>query len=257
MKTDSSIRTSNAVYLNTELQLQLVWYWEARTRIADNSHGEFETELKIVTNINNLNLRLAAYYHNGQGDSGFICGGSLISAKLVITAAHCIHYKMDPIVRKAEEASFYIGKHNLESLNAEKNYIVSGVTQFVIHPDWDSNDDRYDADIAIAVLFRTVPFNKFVKPICLWLGSPSYNDLIGRNGVVAGWGKTEFDAVSTNQPKWTEIPVVNELQCIRSNDAFNKLTSERTFCAGSRDGKSGPCSGDSGKLLKSKSLISN
>jgi hypothetical protein len=49
-------------------------------------------------------------------------------------------------VRKAEEASFYIGKYNLESLNGEKNYIVSGVSQFIIHPDWNAmNDDRYDA----------------------------------------------------------------------------------------------------------------
>jgi hypothetical protein len=52
----------------------------------------------------------------------------LISTKLVVTAAHCVHYKKDPLVRKAEEASFYIGKYNLESLN-EKNYIVSGVSQ--------------------------------------------------------------------------------------------------------------------------------
>lgn len=129
-------------------------------------------------------LRLAAYYHNGPGDSGFICGGSLISTKLIVTAAHCIHYKKDPIIKKAEEATFYVGKHNLESLNEEKNYILSGVSQFVIHPDWDYNDDRYDADIAIAILFRTIPFSKFIKPICLWTASTSYNDIIGRPGTV-------------------------------------------------------------------------
>lgn len=65
-----------------------------------------------------------------------------------------------------------------------------------------------------------------------------------------GWGKTEFDAISTNQPKWTELPVVNELTCLRSNDAFNKLTSERTFCAGNKNGNTGPCNGDSGKNIE-------
>lgn len=200
-----------------------------------------------------LYFRLAAYYHNGQGDSGFICGGSLISTKLIVTAAHCIHNKKDSLVKKAEEATFYIGKYDLESLNGEKNYIVTGVTKLIIHPDWNINSDRYDADIAVAVLFRTIPFSKFVKPICLWTQTISYEDLIGKNGIVAGWGKTEFDSISTKQPKWTELPVVDLLTCIRSNDAFNKLTSDRTFCAGNEKalnaGGVGPCSGDSGKNL--------
>lgn len=135
-------------------------------------------------------FRLAAYYHNGVGDSGFICGGSLISTKLIVTAAHCIQYKKDPLKRKAEEASFYLGKHNLESLNGEKNYIVSGVSKFIIHSDWNFEDDRYDADIAIAVLYRTIPFSKFVKPICLWTQSSNHDDLVGKSGRVAGWGKT-------------------------------------------------------------------
>lgn len=163
-----------------------------------------------------------------------------------MTAAHCVHEKKDPMVKKSEEATFYIGKHNLESLNEEKNYILSGVAQFVLHPDWDYNDDRYDADIAIAILFRTISFSKFIKPICLWSASTSYNDIIGRSGVIAGFGKTEFQAISTSQPKWSEISVVSELTCLRSNDAFNPLTSSRTFCAGNRDGRTGPCSGDSG-----------
>lgn len=160
-----------------------------------------------------------------------------------MTAAHCINYKKDPTVRKADEASFYIGKHNLESLNGEKHYIISGVSQFILHPDWNFRDDRYDADIAIAVLYRTIIFTKFVKPICLWSQSSNYDDLVGKYGRVAGWGKTEFNAISTTTPNWTEVPVVDLITCLRSNDAFNQLTSDRTFCAGNRKGGSGPCSG--------------
>lgn len=163
-----------------------------------------------------------------------------------MTAAHCVQYKKDPVIKKPEEASFFIGKHNLETFNGEKNYIFSGVSQFIIHPDWNHNDDRYDADIAIAVLIRTVIFSKFVKPICLWTNTNSHTDILGINGIVAGWGKTELNAISIATPKWTEIPVVDMNTCLRSNPAFSELTSERTFCAGNRVDGTGPCTGDSG-----------
>lgn len=114
----------------------------------------------------------------------------MISTKLIITAAHCVHNKKETAKRQADEASFYIGKHNLESISGEKHYIVSGVSQLIIHPEWNYADDRYDADIAIAVLIRTIIFTRYVKPICLWKTTNDYQDLIGRSGVVAGWGKS-------------------------------------------------------------------
>lgn len=203
----------------------------------------------LKTLFNNNVLRLAAYYHNGHGDSGFICGGSLISQRLIVTAAHCIQGKTEVTRRKAEEATFYLGKINLNTLNGEQGNILSGVSQFIVHDEWHYNSESYDADIAIAVLTRVVTYSKFVKPICLWTSTTGYDDLIGKHGYVAGWGKTEKDAVSTPQPKWTRIPVVTETTCLRSDASFNSLTSARTFCAGDKTGKTGPCNGDSGKII--------
>lgn len=188
-------------------------------------------------------LRLAAFYHSS---SGFICGGSLISAKLVVTAAHCVQNKNEQVRRRAEDSTFYLGKHNLETL-FEPNIVVAGVTDLIVHPNWNINDDHFDADIAIAVLLNHVPFSKFIRPICIWTETSSYEDMIGQNGVVTGWGKTEFDAISTPAPRFTDLPVVSLVTCLQSNKAFNDLTSDRTFCAGKTSDMRGPCSGDSGE----------
>jgi secreted trypsin-like serine protease len=169
----------------------------------------------------------------------------LISTKLVVTAAHCIQNKNDELVRKPEDSLFYFGKHNLDSLS-EKNYVVSGVNQFFIHPNWDYKNDRYDADIAMVILTKKITFSKFIQPICLWTATNSFEDLIGKSGTVAGWGKTEFKAISSNAPKYTELSVVKEGTCLRSHTTFSKITSERTFCAGNQDDETGPCTGDSG-----------
>lgn len=190
--------------------------------------------------------RMAAYYHNGRGQSGFICGGSLVSARIVVTAAHCIQYKREAEIKKPEDASFFIGKYNIESFDGEDNFVVSGVTQLVLHPEWNYLDDHFDADIAVAILVKTLTWTKFVKPICLWTYTTSYRDIVGRKAIIAGWGKTEFNALSTNRPKWASIDVVDERTCIWSNAAFTNLISDRTFCAGDLKNNVGPCSGDSG-----------
>lgn len=187
---------------------------------------------------------LAAYYHNGNE---FKCGGSLISNKIVVTAAHCIYEKKNSIMRKAEDATMFLGRYNLNS--KEETAVFSAVTEFMVHPEWNQDDDRFDADIAIAVLTKTIVFNSFVKPICMWTATSDFTDLVGKNGVVAGWGKTEQSAVPTPIPKWTEIPVVDTITCLQSSPYFSAITSGRTFCGGKTVKGEGPCSGDSGQKV--------
>ncbi|CAG9804120.1 unnamed protein product [Chironomus riparius] len=187
---------------------------------------------------------LAAYFHNGVRENGFICGGSLVSSKAVLTAAHCIHNKHDT-PKKAEEALFYIGKHLINTFANEKDFVVAPVTSFVIHPEWNAYSGTYDADIAIALLSRTIQFTSFIKPICLWTYTDNYYDIVNKFGVIAGFGKTESSVSTSDKPYWTALPVVDEGTCLRSHNDFTRITSKRTFCVGSRDGR-GPCNGDSG-----------
>lgn len=190
---------------------------------------------------------LVAYFY-GEHKPDFICGGSLISTKVVVTAAHCVQEKSSSMRRLAKYSTFFIGKHNLDSL-FEKDYQTSVASELLTHPEWNPNNGRYLGDIAIAVLANTISFNKYVQPICIWRGSQSSDDIDGKEGIVAGWGKTELNAVSTSKPLYTKIPALTSFKCIQSDNAFNAIVSEKSFCAGLKGSNTGPCNGDSGKLI--------
>lgn len=193
---------------------------------------------------------VAFFYFNGEKND-FICGGSLVSTKVVITAAHCILEKRKHLrdIRNPNDATFYVGKHNIESLLEENSYIGSQATEFIIHPSWNVSDNRYDSDIAIAVLEKTIKFSRFIKPICIWRETENYKDLINTKGTVAGWGKNRWSLSSAKLPVYLTVPIVDNEMCLRSNTRLNHISSANTFCAGERIAGKGVCTGDSGGAL--------
>lgn len=97
-----------------------------------------------------------------------------------------IHEKKTDKIRKAEESFFYFGKYYLRTREIERDIIMSGVAQLIVHPDYNAQKDSYDGDIALAVLLRSIIFTKFIKPICIWTQSSNFNDLVDKNGIIAG-----------------------------------------------------------------------
>ncbi|KAG4077814.1 hypothetical protein HA402_013748 [Bradysia odoriphaga] len=96
-----------------------------------------------------------------------------------------------------------------------------------------------------------VEFIENIRPICLWEGDQSLEGIVGQFGTVAGWGGNGVNSLLTPEPKSIKMPIVSDVDCLRSSEAYRYITSQRTFCAGSRDGL-GPCKRDegSGMILK-------
>ncbi|XP_055843623.1 serine protease gd [Episyrphus balteatus] len=202
---------------------------------------------------------LAAIYVNNLTSLAYQCGGTLISSRIVISSAHCFHTnkrKYSP-----NEVLVFLGRHNLKNWS-EEGSLAASCDDIFIHPDYDSQLKSYDADIAVVVLKSEVRYNAFIRPACMWSSSTDSQYIEGERGIVVGWGAAATSASSsgggahsrnltslTATPRVIAAPIVSNEVCFKSNDKFRSLSSNRTFCAGSRNSNSSPCRGDSGAGL--------
>jgi secreted trypsin-like serine protease len=187
---------------------------------------------------------LVALYRKTPKSNKFMCGSSLISPLILITAAHCIKQNSNAVPLRAKDIEVHIGRHDIENTD-ERDYIVSNIRRIIVHPDWlETTDASHDADLALLILENPVRYGFNIRPVCLWRGTNNIDAIVNRTGMVVGWGRQE-NRTTSNVPWMVEIPVIADSTCLRADSAFSQITSERTFCGHTNDG-SGPCNGDSG-----------
>ncbi|XP_071533497.1 uncharacterized protein [Panulirus ornatus] len=181
-------------------------------------------------------------------DNVYVCAGTLIDDRYILTAAHCVKGY------EAFELRIRLGEWDVNRDTEFYPYFESDVVAVYVHPDFYSGNLIND----IAIIRNVIPvdfiLNPHVAPVCL----PSHNDFTGQRCWVSGWGKDDFGSGGNYQNilKEVDLVVVSRGVCETALQQTRLGSSYRLhpgmLCAGGQLGKDA-CKGDGGGPLACES----
>jgi len=164
-----------------------------------------------------------------QPDGFQFCGGTLVAANKVVTAAHCT------VGSSPADIVVVAGRTSLSGGGGE----TSEVSDIWVHPDYQ------DATIGSDVSVLTLSTNLSETPIAINTDGAAYGE--GTNSTVLGWGLTSEGGGSTSDTlNQVDVPITSDATC---QSAYQEYNSEAMVCAGLPEGGKDSCQGDSGGPL--------
>lgn len=177
-----------------------------------------------------------------------ICGGSLVSTTVVISAAHCFWSNLNQQLPTTDYAvavgKIYRPWNNPKDLDVQK----SDVRDIKIPIRFQGRTANFQEDIAIVILATRIEYRTYVRPACLDFDISFERQQLqdGKPGKVAGWGLTSENGNASQILKVVDLPYIDIDRCIgMAPPGFREYINGDKICAGDGEGKA-LCKGDSG-----------
>lgn len=159
----------------------------------------------------------------------FICGGTILNSKVILSAAHCFWNTFSDRIRLAEEFQIVAGNsyRRFNDLREENSVQVHAVKEIHYPETYTDRQGLFADDIAMVILQKYIEFTPFIAP-----ASIDFNEgRIDATGVgqVAGW-----DLTSSNEKlRLREVAVIERSACRKVLPLdYRPFLSSDKFCAG-------------------------
>ncbi|XP_058837317.1 brachyurin-like [Topomyia yanbarensis] len=170
-------------------------------------------------------------------DGSGLCGGVLISANYVLTAAVCVH--------GASEGTVILGARNLQDENEDGQVRIDFTSSdYQVHEGY--VEFIFRNNIAVIRLPSPVPVSSRIQPALL-PASTDTRTFAGMLGTVSGFGRTSDGSTSFSDVlRYVYNPILTNADC--NAGWWGDLVDGQKMCLSNASGR-GPCVGDDGGPL--------
>jgi trypsin len=165
------------------------------------------------------------------------CGGTLVKANKVVTAAHCVAGRPQPRI------TVVWGREDKQSSTG----IVANVVKTWVHPSFTTVTKGYD--VAVLTLDRNL--TSAVLPLAKPTDTALY--AAGTGTAILGWGSTRVGSSASRYLLKASVPVTSDAVCRTAYGSMYLNTA--MVCAGYPSGGADTCQGDSGGPLVARGKL--
>ncbi|KAJ8920430.1 hypothetical protein NQ315_005298 [Exocentrus adspersus] len=190
----------------------------------------------------------AIYHKDTDGAYKNVCGGSMLTQKIILTAAHCVANDKGELIVPQDNIVVAVGKYFNKYKDARDTEAQYSNLRKIIYPaTYRGDNQRFASDIAILVTKEELKLSKVVQPVC-YINLPDIFIQPTAIGVITGWGYTIASGEPSDELKEIDVPFKQDSECWKElpSDWADKYYTQDKMCAGHYNKSIAVCKGDSG-----------